>query len=459
MPRADVGARCPAPSRRIVDYAFSNYRFWPLAPLALEAQGRRCDAAATLRRRPPPPDDRVLQRREPLRRGSRRAFHPDRGGDRRRVGGPDVVTLEEVQDDSGPAGKGDGVVTSRQTTSTRSSTASRPREARATKRSGSTRSKDGEGGQPGGNIRVALLLNPARVTLVKRGEAGPLDAAEPEGLGKKLHLTLSPGGSRPARPPSRRTEGEGVRRSLAVELLFRGKPLFVIANHLSSKSDDDRAFGTPSRPARRRPSRRLAQAREVASLRRSPPRGRPEGPGRRPRRPERLRALGVRPAPRRRAAREPRPARPAGEPLHAQLRGRLAGPRPRRRLPRPRAGAADRHRPPELRLLRREARERPRPGRRPGTHRCARAARSARPPGGWYSRPPMTEPEIPARRPTAPAAAAHPHADRLHGRHRRRPGRASLLRRRSRGWPSSSPMSRSRSGRSSSACSSCWSCR
>ena len=40
MPRADVGARIRGPVTGIVDYAYSNYRFWPLAPLTLEADGR-----------------------------------------------------------------------------------------------------------------------------------------------------------------------------------------------------------------------------------------------------------------------------------------------------------------------------------------------------------------------------------------------------------------------------------
>ncbi|MBK9968704.1 MAG: hypothetical protein IPP07_29120 [Holophagales bacterium] len=167
-----------------------------------------------------------------------------------------------------------------------------------------------EGGQPGGNIRVALLLNSARVTLVKRGEAGPLDGTEPEGLGKELHLTLSPGRVAPRSTAFTLAEGEGVRRSLAVELLFRGKKVFVVANHWSSKSDDDRAFGATQPPP---DADEVAPTRAGArdpQFRRAPPRGRPEGPGRRPRRPERLRALGAGPALPGATARGPRPAVP-----------------------------------------------------------------------------------------------------------------------------------------------------
>jgi hypothetical protein len=57
-----------------------------------------------------------------------------------------------------------------------------------------------------------------------------------------------------------------VRRSLAVELRFRGKPLFVVANHWSSKSDDDRAFGPTQPPRTPTASRRLAQSLEIRAF-------------------------------------------------------------------------------------------------------------------------------------------------------------------------------------------------
>jgi endonuclease/exonuclease/phosphatase family metal-dependent hydrolase len=265
MPSADVGARVRGPVMGIVDYAFSNYRFWPLAPLTLEANGRSCDVAATLRG-----DRRHLTiasfNVENLSfAGPAERFTRIGEVIARRIGGPDVVALEEVQDDSGASGKGDGVVTSRKTLEALVAgiaAAGGPRYEAVWIDPVEGR----EGGQPGGNIRVALLLNPERVTLVKKGEAGPLDATEPEGRGKKLHLTLSPGRVAPRSTAFTPTEGEGVRRSLAVELLFRGKPLFVVANHLSSKSDDDRAFGATQPLRTPTASRRLAQAREIRAF-------------------------------------------------------------------------------------------------------------------------------------------------------------------------------------------------
>jgi uncharacterized protein len=178
---------------------------------------------------------------------------------------PDLVALQEVQDDSGPAGKMDGVVTSRKTLEALVagiSAAGGPRYEAVW----IDPVEGAEGGQPGGNIRVAFLLNPARVTLVRRGEAGPLDATEPEGRGKDLRLTLSPGRVAPRSAAFTLEEGEGVRRSLALELRFRGKPLFVVGNHWSSKSDDDRAFGPVQPPRTPTASRRLAQAVEIRAF-------------------------------------------------------------------------------------------------------------------------------------------------------------------------------------------------
>ena len=111
-----------------------------------------------------------------------------------------------------------------------------------------------------------LPFDPARVALVHRGEAGPLDETLPEKSGRKLRLSLSPGRVAPRSAAFTLEEGEGVRRSLAVELKFGGRTVFVIANHLSSKSDDDRAFGAPQPPRTPTLPRRVAQAKEVRAF-------------------------------------------------------------------------------------------------------------------------------------------------------------------------------------------------
>ncbi len=265
MPAVDVGARVKGPLTGIVDYTFSNYRVLPLAPPVVETQGSGCGSAGSLQGdgrhltigsfnvenlTVAGPADRFARIGELIAKGMK---------------APDVVALQEVQDDSGPSGKMDGVVTSRKTLDALVagiSAAGGPRYEAVWIDPVEGR----EGGQPGGNIRVAFLLNPARVTLVKRGEAGPLDATEPEGKGRDLRLSLSPGRVAPGSAAFTLEDGEGVRRSLAVELTFRGKTLFVVGNHWSSKSDDDRAFGPIQPPRTPTAPRRLAQAVEIRSF-------------------------------------------------------------------------------------------------------------------------------------------------------------------------------------------------
>jgi predicted extracellular nuclease len=172
-----------------------------------------------------------------------------------------LIALEEVQDDDGPGPLG-GPVSSRATLE---------RLIEAIVAAGGPRyvatwidpEADREGGQPGGNIRVALLSDPRRIELVLRGKAGALDAAEVEGRGRATRLTLSPGRVAPSSEAFVLQQTEGVRRSLAVELRWRGRPLFVVVNHWSSKFADDRLFGARQPPRRATSEYRLRQARAV----------------------------------------------------------------------------------------------------------------------------------------------------------------------------------------------------
>lgn len=276
VPDLDVGSRLAGPIEGVVDYDFSSYKVLPLSPPVVASEAAAGEAATSLS--------------GDARRLTIATFNVENlsvAGDparftrlgeviARRLRGPDVVALEEVQDDSGKTA-GDGVVSSRGTLDAL---------VAGIAAAGGPRYEavwvdpvpDREGGQPGGNIRVALLLRPDRVELVRRGSAAPLDATEPAGKGKDLHLTLSPGRVAPRSPAFDLTEGEGVRRSLAAELRFAGRRLFVVVNHWSSKSDDDRPYGAAQPPRAPTAARRMAQAREIRafaeSLLRADPRAR-----------------------------------------------------------------------------------------------------------------------------------------------------------------------------------------
>lgn len=179
------------------------------------------------------------------------------------LAGPDLVALQEIQDDTGP--EDDGVVSAALTLG---------RLVDAIAGAGGPRyewrqldpANDADGGQPGGNIRVALLLDPTRVRSVDRTGAADRHGVE---ILAGPHLSPSPtrlfaddaafGGD----PEGR--EG-GTRKPLAVELEFEGRPLFLVNLHLSSKWGDDPLFGRRQPPVRPTDAMRVAQAELVRSF-------------------------------------------------------------------------------------------------------------------------------------------------------------------------------------------------
>ncbi len=171
---------------------------------------------------------------------------------------PDVISLEEVQDNTGAAD--DGVVAAARTLG---------RFADAIEAAGGPRYEwrqidpvDGaDGGEPGGNIRVAFLFNPARVSFVDRpgGDAGtPVEAVE---SGEHAGLSVSPGRIEPGDEAWRAS-----RKPLVGEFSFRGEPVFVVANHFNSKGGDEPLHGRSQPPARSSEQQRTAQAELVRGL-------------------------------------------------------------------------------------------------------------------------------------------------------------------------------------------------
>ncbi|WP_114571757.1 chitobiase/beta-hexosaminidase C-terminal domain-containing protein [Exiguobacterium flavidum] len=91
-----------------------------------------------------------------------------------------------------------------------------------------------DGGQPGGNIRVGFLYNPARVQLAA-GEKGSATEAVKVEDGKLSH---NPGRIEPNDP-----NFESSRKPLVGEFVFKGESYHVIVNHFNSKGGDGADFG------------------------------------------------------------------------------------------------------------------------------------------------------------------------------------------------------------------------
>jgi uncharacterized protein len=181
---------------------------------------------------------------------------------------PDIIGLQEIQDDSGPNRESDGVVSAERTMG---------RLVEAIAAAGGPRyawaqidpEVDRDGGQPGGNIRVVWMYRPERVALVRRGDAGADDATAAASIDGRPGLTLSPGRIEPRHPCVDNAEGEGSRKPLAAEFRFRDETIFLINNHLVSKGGDDRIFGSIQPPRRGSEVQRVCQAEILRGFTRS----------------------------------------------------------------------------------------------------------------------------------------------------------------------------------------------
>ncbi|MFE5794562.1 endonuclease/exonuclease/phosphatase family protein [Streptomyces sp. NPDC056503] len=168
---------------------------------------------------------------------------------------PDVVALEEIQDDNGA--KNDGTVSAGQTLKKFTDAI-----VAAGGPAYEWRSIDPEnnkdGGEPGGNIRQVFLFNPERVSFVDRSGGDATTATGVTGSKGRAALTLSPGRIDPSN-----AAWEASRKPLAGEFTFRGRTVFVIANHFGSKGGDESIVSHHQPPNRSSEAKRLLQAQAV----------------------------------------------------------------------------------------------------------------------------------------------------------------------------------------------------
>lgn len=168
---------------------------------------------------------------------------------------PDIVSLEEIQDNNGATD--DGTVAADQTVQ---------KLIDAIVAAGGPaydwRSidpvNDQDGGEPGGNIRQVFLFNPERVSFTDRAGGDSTTAVGVTKVHGKAQLTASPGRIDPAN-----AAWKSSRKPLAGEFVFRGHTVFVIANHLNSKGGDQGLTAQYQPPARSSEVQRHAQATEV----------------------------------------------------------------------------------------------------------------------------------------------------------------------------------------------------
>ncbi|MFF3780675.1 endonuclease/exonuclease/phosphatase family protein [Streptomyces sp. NPDC001933] len=168
---------------------------------------------------------------------------------------PDILALEEIQDNNGA--KSDGTVAADATVKKFTDAIVAAGGPAYDWRSIDPQDKK-DGGEPGGNIRQVFLFNPERVSFTDRAGGDATTATDVARERGRAALTLSPGRIDPANPA-----WENSRKPLAGEFSFRGRTVFVVANHFASKGGDESIFSEHQPPSRSSEVQRHAQGQAV----------------------------------------------------------------------------------------------------------------------------------------------------------------------------------------------------
>jgi predicted extracellular nuclease len=254
-PALNVGARLTGPAIGVLHYGFGNYELYVTEPFSVDPSGEivpeRTDLLGT-------PDRLTVATLNVENLGGDAS--PVAFGERamivaRNLVAPDIVVLEEMQDNNGAnsAGGPDGRRTFE-------------RLVRAIQDGGGPAyqyvqinpENGADGGMRGGNIRVGFLYNPERAGFVLRPGG---DATTPNGVlceDGVATLSLNPGRVDPGNPAF-----VNSRKPLAGEFTFNGEAVYVIGVHFNSKGGDDPLFGRRQPPKLHTEVQRTNQARAV----------------------------------------------------------------------------------------------------------------------------------------------------------------------------------------------------
>lgn len=150
------------------------------------------------------------------------------------LGAPDIVAVQEMQDNNGATNN--GVVAAEQSFG-RLIDAIAAAGGPSYQYASIDPVNNADGGAPGANIRVGFLYDPTRVSFVDMARVDPANAAWSDS-----------------------------RKPLAATFQFNGQAVVIIANHLSSKGGDEPLFGRFQAPTLNSETQRLEQADVLADF-------------------------------------------------------------------------------------------------------------------------------------------------------------------------------------------------
>ncbi len=180
---------------------------------------------------------------------------------------PDIIVVEEMQDNNGPTNN--GVVdasTTYQTLINAIAAAGGP--TYQYRQIDPVNNQDG--GEPGGNIRQGFLFNPNRTQFVDRPGGGSTTNTTVTNVNGVPTLSTSPGRVVDTNPGEADTfpgdDFASSRKPLVGEFTFNGQTVFVVGNHFNSKGGDQPLYGPNQPPTLSSANQRIQQATQVKNF-------------------------------------------------------------------------------------------------------------------------------------------------------------------------------------------------
>jgi uncharacterized protein len=238
-PTVDVGDHFPGAVVGILDYSFGNFKLEVTATPAVASGGLAREITAPTGANQLAVATFNVENLDPGDPQSK--FDQLAGLIVNNLRAPDLVAVEEIQDDNGPTDN--GVVTAG-TTFAKLIAAVQAAGGPTYDFRSIDPVNDQDGGEPGGNIRVGFLFRTDRgLAFVDRPGGTSTAATTVVGAGADTRLSFSPGRIDPAN-----SAFNASRKPLAGEFTYNGHHLFVIANHFNSKGGDEPLFGHSQPP-------------------------------------------------------------------------------------------------------------------------------------------------------------------------------------------------------------------
>jgi len=257
LPAANVGDAFPGTIVGVIDYSYSNFKLQVISMPTLVPGGLAQEVAAAPGAYQLAVATFNVENLAPSDPPSK--FATLAGLIVNNLLAPDIIAVEEIQDNSGATD--DGVVDASITWGMLIAAIQAAGGPTYQYRQVDPQNKT-DGGAPGGNIRQGFLFRTDRgLAFVDAPGATATAPTTVTGSGAATALTLSPGRIAPTNMAFLES-----RKPLAGQFTYMGSSLFVIANHFNSKGGDDPLFGRYQPPTLVSEVQRLLQAAVVQSF-------------------------------------------------------------------------------------------------------------------------------------------------------------------------------------------------